>query len=287
MSTEMHSAGAQPSANGHREAAHAECVWYDRGWEQETQRLRSLEAEFDPGTCRLLDSLGVVDGWHCLEVGAGAGSIARWMAERTAPGGRVIAVDLDLRHMNSARFGNLETRALDIVVDDIGEAVFDLVHARAVLEHIPARQAALRRIVSALKPGGWLLVEDFDVSPAMVSALAPYMPTDPELGKRVMSAIAPLYAAAGVDPSFGSRLTGALRDCGLEDVQGEMRASILGGGSDDFWHLSLQLVTPELVRQGLVTLTDVERLIDLTGDPRVQVPPIMLIAAWGRRPLVT
>ena len=192
----MHSTGAQPSANGHREAAVAQCVWYDRGWEQETQRLRSLEAEFDPGTCRLLDSLGVVDGWHCLEVGAGAGSIARWMAERTAPGGRVIAVDLDLRHMNSARFGNLETRALDIVVDDIGEAVFDLVHARAVLEHIPARQAALRRIVSALKPGGWLLVEDFDLGAAMAAALTPHMPADPDLCKRMMSAIAALFTAA-------------------------------------------------------------------------------------------
>lgn len=112
----------------------------------------------------------------------------------------MVAVDLDLRHMNGARFGNLETRALNIIVDDIGEAVFDLVHARAVLEHIPARQAALRRMVSALRPGGWLLVEDFDVSAAMVSALAPNMPTDSELGKRLMSALAPLIAACGRGP---------------------------------------------------------------------------------------
>ena len=259
-------------------------VWYDRGWENETRRLRSLEAEFDPGTCHLLGALGVADGWQCLEVGAGAGSIARWLARRCAPGGRVIAVDLDLRHMDCAGLDNLEARTLDVVVDHIGEAAFDLVHARAVLEHIPDRQAALRRMVAALKPGGWLLVEDFDLRAAMTSALAGYMSPEPELAERLMSAIPALYTAAGADPSFGARATHALREFGLVDVEGEMRARILTGGPADVRHLSFQLVEAELVQRGLVTPTDARRFIDLAGDPRAQVAPYMLVAAWGRRP---
>ena len=35
--------------------------------------------------------------------------------------------------------------------------------ARKVLEHLPDPSAALRRMASALRPGGWLLVEDTDM----------------------------------------------------------------------------------------------------------------------------
>ncbi len=33
---------------------------------------------------------------------------------------------------------------------------------RAVLEHLPAREQVLTQLVAALRPGGWLLVEDTD-----------------------------------------------------------------------------------------------------------------------------
>jgi len=46
--------------------------------------LAGIEATWDPGTRELLDSLGVGSGWSCLEAGAGAGSIAAWLAERVA-----------------------------------------------------------------------------------------------------------------------------------------------------------------------------------------------------------
>ncbi len=47
--------------------------------------------------------------------------------------------------------------------DDLPTAQFDLIHARLVLIHIPAREAVLERLVTALRPGGWLVIEDFDV----------------------------------------------------------------------------------------------------------------------------
>jgi trans-aconitate methyltransferase len=40
--------------------------------------------------------------------------------------------------------------------------MFDLVHARLVLVHVPDRARALATMVAALRPGGWLLVEDAD-----------------------------------------------------------------------------------------------------------------------------
>ena len=37
---------------------------------------------------------------------------------------------------------------------------FDLVHCRALLEHIPKGEFALDQTLGAVKPGGWILIED-------------------------------------------------------------------------------------------------------------------------------
>jgi len=50
----------------------------------------------------------------------------------------------------------------NIVADELERDAFDLVHTRAVLVHLAERDIALDRLVAALKPGGWLLVEETD-----------------------------------------------------------------------------------------------------------------------------
>ena len=69
----------------------------DNAWNQASARLAALEAVFDSGTIRYLDGIGVGDGWRCLEVGAGGGSIAAWLARRVGAGGCVLATDIDTR----------------------------------------------------------------------------------------------------------------------------------------------------------------------------------------------
>ena len=44
--------------------------------EIETARLRNLQQASDSSTISHLDAIAVGPGWRCLEVGAGAGSIA-------------------------------------------------------------------------------------------------------------------------------------------------------------------------------------------------------------------
>src|SRR5688500_13501668 len=61
----------------------------------QSERLRTLEALLDAGTIQHLERRGVRRGWRCLEVGAGGGSIAAWLAARVAPEGSVVATDLD------------------------------------------------------------------------------------------------------------------------------------------------------------------------------------------------
>src|SRR5205085_11955277 len=88
----------------------------DNKWRAARERLGMLEAACDPLTAKHLDKVGVGPGWHCLEVGAGAGSVARMLCERVGPDGRVVAVDLEPGLLADVSAPNLEVQRLDIVV---------------------------------------------------------------------------------------------------------------------------------------------------------------------------
>jgi hypothetical protein len=90
---------------------------YDHAWTQERIRLAGLEAALDPGTRAHLLRLGVGPGSRCLEIGAGGGSVAFWLAERVAPGGTVVATDLETDFLESEATGHprLEVLRHDIM----------------------------------------------------------------------------------------------------------------------------------------------------------------------------
>ena len=142
--------------------------------DDELARLKLLEALCDPWTFRCLDGIGVRQGWRCLEVGAGAGSVVRWLSERVGSAGRVVAADLDPRFLGDLRAPNVEVRRCDITQDDIEPASYDLVHCRALLMHMNDPADVLRRMAAALRPGGWLVAEDADFG--IVESLDPAHP---------------------------------------------------------------------------------------------------------------
>ena len=80
----------------------------DNDWILARQRLALLEAHTDVGTIRFLDALDVGDGWRCLEVGGGGGSITEWLCRRVGPTGRVVATDINTRFLDALDFENLE-----------------------------------------------------------------------------------------------------------------------------------------------------------------------------------
>jgi ubiquinone/menaquinone biosynthesis C-methylase UbiE len=61
----------------------------------ENSRLALLEECHDPLSRRHLDAIGVAEGWRCLDVGAGGGSVTKMLAERVGTTGSVLAIDLD------------------------------------------------------------------------------------------------------------------------------------------------------------------------------------------------
>ncbi|MEW6474281.1 MAG: methyltransferase [Actinomycetota bacterium] len=210
---------------------------FTHNWAGEEERLGGLSRFYDPGTRRHLDSIGVGAGWNCLEVGAGAGSIACWLASRVGPTGRVVATDLDTGLLEQLSVSNLEVRRHDIVTDDLPAGAFDLIHARLVLEHLAGRDQALGRMVAALAPGGWLVVEDLD-----------WVSVTPVAGRgtgafRRFVRMAPLVMRlAGYDPAYGRRLPVEMARLGLVEVRAEGAVPVLRGGDDrlDWAQLSIR-----------------------------------------------
>jgi len=122
---------------------------------------QALPCLYDPGTICHLQTLGVRTGWCCLELGAGGCSVARWLVERA--GQRARAGDRHRHAPPGAPAGpSLAGRRHDIIADPLPEGACDLAPTRLALALLPEREAALARGDTVPKPGGWLLVREFD-----------------------------------------------------------------------------------------------------------------------------
>jgi len=261
---------------------------FDNSWEQERERLAGLEAANDPDTIRHLEGLGVAQGWRCLEIAGGGGSIARWLCERVAPSGSVVATDIDTRFLEILDVPNLDVRRHNLVTDDLPEDEFDLIHGRFIVEHVPDPDQIVKKLVSSLKPGGWILLEDADFSPFKTEP--PHTIVYPEAGA---GAIAKVWRAAlgvmrdvGYDDEYGRRLPIDLVSAGAVDVTAEMNAYFRWGGSPGS---TAPIGTLERFREQMTAETDVtDEEIDLTiatfSDPERAGTGPLVIRAWGRRP---
>ena len=274
---------------------------FPHSWEGEGDRLAAVTRLFDPMTRRHLLARGLTDGWRCLEVGAGTGSIARWMAEQVGPKGRVLATDLSLALMEAQDLeaDNLELRRHDILADPMPDEEFDLVHTRLVLEHLPGRLDALERLSRTLAPGGWLVVESIAFGTERAGSRR-----GAALVGGVLATLKLAVRRIGFDGGFGRRLPVHLARLGLSEVGAEGTQVVLIGGSPtvDFARPSLDRIRHLLLDDdiGLVPAPlqkvlaagpvrgAIEGRFDaldrLLSDPEfVYLFPTML-SAWGRRP---
>jgi SAM-dependent methyltransferase len=253
-------------------------------FESEIARLHLLEARYDDLTFRRLSALGSREGSRCLEVGAGAGSVVRRLSAQVGVSGQVVATDLDLRFLSELDRGNVELRRHDIVKDDLEDGGYDLVHCRALLCHLSQPRAALAHMVAALRPGGWLLIEDADYVSLVASD-----PTHP--GSASFEAVSQrslefMRAAGFLDPYFGRRVPGLIAETALVDVGHEAIARIWPGRSAgaEFFQRSMERFQEQLVAGGATTAEDFDSMLASLSDPTFAFVDALSVAAWGRRP---
>ena len=252
---------------------------FSHDWSEERRRLQLNETMLDAGTIRHLEALGVGPGWRCLEVGAGAGSITRWLCQRVGPTGKVVATDIECDFIADFDEKNLEIRTHDISNEDLEEGAFDLVHSRMVLQHVPARDESLKRMITALAPGGVLLEEDMDCASLVASG------PGAALFERVVPPMIEILEAVGYDPNFGRRLPTALRMHGLVEVAAEGRVPI-GFGQDvatEMWRLSIERIRPAIVARGDLTEDEIDQVLAVHENEDFSFLYPVIVAAWGQK----
>lgn len=261
---------------------------FDNAAPQAGQRFSSLETLYDPWTLRHLEATGIGPGWQCWEVGGGGGSIAAWLAERCGPSGHVLVTDIDPRFLvESASLDrhNIEIQRHDIVADPLPAQTFDLIHARLVLIHLPAREQALQRMVTALKPGGRLVLDEFDVTLLDRSYLTIDAATT-TLFLKMQAAQGRLMEARGVDLAWGRKLYRRLQAHGLVGVDMEGYVVVWEGRSPGarLTRVNFEQIRAEAVNAGFITNEEVDQVLTLLDDPDFAISSYIMFTAWGQRP---
>src|SRR4029077_2727252 len=184
----------------------------------EEVRLDLMSELLDPMHRRYIDALGVARPGACtLEVGCGNGSISAWLAKRVRPGGRAVAVDLDLSLVD-IRGPNLELRQGDIVAAPVEPGTFDLVTARAVLHHVQNAEAAMANMVASLRTGGALLLIEPDFLPVSIA--------EPRDVRAFLDGWLAWARERGIDYTIGRTLAPRLASLGLTKISGTAESAI-------------------------------------------------------------
>jgi SAM-dependent methyltransferase len=237
-----------------------------------------LEEYHDPLTASQLDAIGICEGWRCLDVGAGGGSVTRMLAERVGCTGSVQAVDLDTSLIDGLASDRVEVRRHDLLAGPLPEAEFDLVHARLLLMFLSPRLGALERMVSAARPGGWVASVAPDFTTVAVS------PTS-VVWQRAWSQFLDAAMAGGWDPGYGARLYGDLLAAGLVNVHADCFLRRSAGGSLESRLLSL---TFERLRDRMVLLGadsgEIDEAQRLLAEPDSAITSPTTWVAHGQRP---
>ncbi|CRK59488.1 putative methyltransferase [Alloactinosynnema sp. L-07] len=245
---------------------------FGTSFEREGERLRLGESLWDKGTKATLADLDVGPGWRCLEVGAGRGSIAAWLAGR---GAEVTAVDLDVSRLVGLR--GVDVRELDIGADVL-PGDFDLVHGRLVMQHVGDRPAAVAALCRSLRPGGHLVLEDTDTTSLFSHANGPFHP-------EVKRAAYDVMADAGYHPRCGLLDVDLVEAAGLVDVRAVGRAEVVRGGSDGgrWFALWLAHLRPAMLARGTVSEVDIDRAVADLMDTRHRWLSQVMVTVVGRK----
>jgi SAM-dependent methyltransferase len=244
----------------------------------EYQRLDLMSKILDPWTRGYLEALGVGRGWHCLELGGGNGSIAEWLCDVVGSPGSVTAVDINTTLLDLVPAQNLTVRQVDVRTEDLPGDAYDLVSCRALLHQIADHApAVLDKMTAAVRPGGWLLVQepDFHLAPT----------TEPAEWAATWSALLEWGRDSGVDWFIGRALPGMVAAAGFERPQAKTDVQNIRGGDRGavYFKLFFTEVRDRVLAGGRLDAATLDAATALLDDPSYWTQCWMMTAVWGRK----
>ncbi len=254
-----------------------EYVW-QHGLEGEAERLRLMSEILDPSGRDHLSRLPIGENWSCIEIGAGNGSLSQWLATRLGPDGRAIATDIAPDLMAGIAKDNLEVRRLDVVKDGLDENAYDLVMIRALLHHLPERMDVIATMVRALRPGGWIFIQEPDFYPTLI--------VEPDDQATFWRDFLVWSAGKHIDYRIGGKVAPRLQELGVESIASEGHTIQYRGGSAvaRWWRLGISEVAERLLADGATTKARLDHFLALCDDPSYWTQTAAFTAVTGRKP---
>ena len=255
----------------------------------EHERLVAQGVLFDPLTRRLLQQAGLAPGMRVLDLGSGAGNVARLAAGLVGPRGSVVGIERDPAAVALAQrrtdAANVEFRVGDVQTLEGVDDGFDAVVGRLVLMYLPDPVAALRRAATRARPGGLVCLHEGDLNYLWASPQAP-------LWAQLRGWLLEALEKAGVASRIGPSLFTTFRAAGLPGPRLLVEA-FAGGGPDApawAWANVMSGMVPLMERLGVTTAAEVDaatladRLLAETAacDGCVIGPP--MTGAWVTLP---
>ncbi len=249
--------------------------------------LSGLSGLLDDFTRRRIGETARLPGARCLELGAGNGSVAVWLAEQVRPDGSVIAIDIEPQHVPAAE--RLTVLRQDLSRDPLPSGPFDLIHARMVLPFLANRYELVRQLCTMLAPGGTILIEDLDARPMDVGDEVLHVPADtPEIAdlwNRYRTLMADIFTTAGTDGEFAASLPGVFHDAGLVDVASVRYGKSWRGGEPGAWWNTgaLQQFRSRLADRDFGE-AEVDALLAALANPDFQISGRVICSTSGHAP---
>lgn len=258
----------------------------------EIARLDGQAGSIAGATEALLRAAGIGGSMRVLDLGTGLGHVAFQVADLLEPDGSVVGVDqaerlLEIAERRRAAAGvkNVEFVHSDARTFSASEP-FDAVVMRLLLFHLPDREAVLRRSLEALRPGGTMVLVEFDIG---------VMRTEPEtpLVESVRVWIEAAFRSAGADPRIGAKAGQMLRRAGCADVS-TFGIQPYFAPSDPIGPRLCAGVTrslaPQIVAQGIADEAELgletlqARIAEQVAERDAVIMPPAVAGAWGTRP---
>ena len=250
--------------------------------EAEIERLGMLAQIYDPITIKHIETLGIKNGWKCLDVGAGGGSVADWLSDRVGADGKVVATDTNTKFLNYFKNPKFEIRQHNIINGEIKENYYDMVHCRFLLMHLNEYQKALDKMAAAIRPGGWLLIEEMDyISHTAIERDNEAIFINEYNSKRMEQ----LSKSGILDPYFGRQVRRLVEELGFEAIGNEGNSVIYRGGDIyGLWNYKTGRAGISNLNADENTLKAHEIAERRNTDPLYYSLSPTIFSAWGRKP---
>lgn len=252
----------------------------------EDERLMAQSRLFDPLTRRVLEAAGLAPGMRVLDLGSGAGNVARLAAELVGPDGAVVGVEKDPAAVELARrhtgAPNVEFQVADAqTLDGVADG-FDAVTGRLILLHVADPVGALRQAAARVRPGGLVIMHEPDLGYLWASP-------QPALWGQVRAWLLEAMEKAGIAIQMGPALFSLFREAGLPGPSLLVEALAEGGPDAPAWAWAnvVSAAVPLMEKTGAATRAEVDpatladRLLaeTLGCDACVIAPP--MTGAWA------